>query len=61
VGKDDLSLEAAVLTTDLEFLRVHFDYLQIRVLSLDELDSLGKLLGLRHSGRGEDGQPGRIV
>jgi len=61
VRENHFSLETAVLAADLEFLGSHLNNLQVRVFPANQLDRLRQLLSLRHRGRSEDGQFGRVV
>jgi len=50
MGEDDFSLEAAILATDLEFLRLNLVDLKLGVFSSDQFDRVGQLFLVRHGG-----------
>ena len=50
--ENDLTLEAAILTTDLEFFGLDFDNIESGVFLSYKFNSFGHLLPIGHGGRG---------
>ena len=59
--ENDFALEAAILTTDLEFLWLDFNNIDTRVLFSDKFDGFGHLRLIRHRSRCKDGKLWRII
>lgn len=56
VRENNLSLETAVLTADLEFLGLHLEHLQIRVPSFDKFNCVYEFLLIWHGCWGKNGE-----